>query len=470
MNSTSAAVTRDTDAIHPDIWKITCVAVIGAFMCHLDATIANVSLSSLAKELHSNLTVIQWVTSGYLLALALVLPINGWLIDRIGGRALYFLALAGFTITSALCGLAWSTESLIAFRVLQGVSGGLLAPMAQITMARAAGKHMTSVLSVAALPVVSAPLLGPIIAGVILQYASWRWLFLINLPVGALAILLTFLFLPDDREENKPRILDVKGLCLLSPGLVLFLYGAEHLREIGGLVSLASAVLLLTAFLRSSKEKGDEALIDLRLFDIKAFRAAVVTQFLANGVMFSGQMLIPFFLSRAWDRAPSSVGLLMAPSGIGMMCLFPFIGKIVKTFGVRNVSTSGAIISLLGTASLGALVSQPPNYVLLAIALFMRGVGSSLVGIPTVSAAYSSVKREDLPMATTALNIIMRIGGPTLTTACATFLGWRLSLATNHVEQLAGFTAAFGLLCALQVFLLVSASRFPRNPDETSSK
>src|ERR1700722_13551075 len=146
------------DRLDPLVWKITAVAVLGSLMGQVDATVVNVSLSSLAVDLHSSLTTIQWVTSGYLLALALMLPLNGWLVRRLGAKSLYLWCFSIFTLSSALCGLAWSANSLIAFRILQGMSGGLMAPMTQMMMARAAGKHMARLMGYAAVPV----LMGPI--------------------------------------------------------------------------------------------------------------------------------------------------------------------------------------------------------------------------------------------------------------------------------------------------------------------
>ena len=184
----------EADRLGPGIWKITAVAVAGAFMPLLSTTMVNVSLLSLAAELHASLSTIQWVTSGYLLALAVMLPLTGWLVDRIGAKALYLWSFAAFTLSSTLCGLAWSADALIAFRALQGMTGGLLAPMMQMMIARAAGKHMARIIGYAVVPVMLGPLLGPVIAGAILQFASWRWLFLVNLPVGALAIILAISF------------------------------------------------------------------------------------------------------------------------------------------------------------------------------------------------------------------------------------------------------------------------------------
>ncbi|HXM05783.1 MAG TPA: MFS transporter, partial [Chthoniobacterales bacterium] len=159
--------TLEQDRLDPRIWRIVLVAVLGSFLAQLDATVVNVSLSSLSAELYASLPVIQWVTSGYLLALALMLPLNAWLVERIGAKRLYLLCFSGFTITSALCALSWSAGSLIGFRVLQGISGGLMAPMAQLMLARVAGKHMVRVLGYAAMPILLGPVLGPVIAGAI---------------------------------------------------------------------------------------------------------------------------------------------------------------------------------------------------------------------------------------------------------------------------------------------------------------
>jgi EmrB/QacA subfamily drug resistance transporter len=452
----------------PQLWRISSVAVLGSFLAQMDATVVNVSLSSLALELHTSLATIQWVTSGYLLALALTLPLSGWLVDRIGAKALYLWCFSAFTLTSALCGLAWSANSLIGFRILQGTSGGLLAPMAQLIMVRAAGEKMARVLGFAAVPILLAPLLGPVVAGALLQFASWRWLFLVNLPFGALALTLAILFLPHDRHERRPRSLDVFGLGLLSPGVVFFLYGVEHIPDPIGFAALALAALLLIAFFRWATRKKDDAIIDLRLFKDGIFSAAAVTQFLSTGVSFAGQMLVPVFLIRADGLSPSEAGLLLAAQGLAMMSIYPFVGSLVERFGNRNVSAGGALTALAGTLPFVYLAGHGLAGAPVVGAWFVRGVGLSCIGIPSISAAYASVKRQDLPMATTTLNIVMRMGGPTLTTLCATFLGWRLAVPTMAPES-RGYGEAFALLCGLHLCLFVAAMRLPhrvRKPDQ----
>jgi EmrB/QacA subfamily drug resistance transporter len=459
---------RDGDRLDPLVWKITSVAVIGSFLSQLDATVVNVSLSTLAVELHTTLTTIQWVTSGYLLALALMLPLNGWLVQRIGAKRLYLVCFSGFVLTSALCAVSWSANSLIGFRVLQGVSGGLMAPMMQLMVARVAGKNLVRVMSYAAVPILLGPILGPVIAGAILQHASWRWLFLVNLPVGVLGIVLAILFLPNDREETRQRDLDIVGLALLSPGLVMFLYGSEHLSERAGEITLLLSVVLFAIFARWAVRKGDRALIDLELFKGKTFAAATVTQFMSNGISFAGQMLIPFYLIRACDRSPGATGLLLAPLGVGMICSYPWMGALTKRFGIRKVSAGGALLALVGTLPFIWLASHGLVVAMLACTLFVRGIGLSGVGIPSISAAYASVKKRDLPMATTSLNIVQRLGGPTLTTLCATFLGWRLGLTHSYVSLSSAFTAAFVLLCLLHALLFASALRLPPSLENTT--
>jgi MFS family permease len=191
---------------------------------------------------------------------------------------------------------------------------------------------------------------------------------------------------------------------------------------------------------------------------------------MTNGISFCGQMLIPVFLIRVAGRSPSATGLLLAPLGLGMMCGYPFVGTLVEYFGNRMVSAGGAFLALIGTLPLVYLASHGLVISILGFALFIRGMGLSCVGVPSLSAAYSSVRREDLPMATTALNIVMRIGGPTLTTVCATFLGWRLGLAQTPAAVHGAFTAAFFFLCIFHAALIAAAMRLPLSVEGTNEQ
>jgi len=250
-------------------------------------------------------------------------------------------------------------------------------------------------------------------------------------------------------------------LILLSPGLVLFLHASDHIGEPTGFGMLVSAAVLLAMFFWTARRKGDQALIDLRLFKAKVFSACAVTQFLSNGVMFSGQMLIPIYLIRGCGRTPAEMGWLLAPLGLGMMCTYPTMGTLTKRFGIRWVSAAGALLALVGTLPLYFLANHSLYLGVLVPALFIRGAGLSAIGLPSIAAAYASVRRQDLPMATTSLNIVQRLGGPTMTTLCATFLGWALRSEHVHHGTPTPYAQAFLLLCILHAVSLAASLRLP---------
>ena len=193
----SSPISANPDRIDSYIWRISAVVVLGSIMSILDTTIVNVALDTLSRELHSTIDSIQWVATGYLLSLAAVIPVTGWAARRFGAKPVYLTSLVLFTAGSALCGLATSTNELILFRVLQGVGGGMILPIGQLMMAEAAGpKRMGRVMSVVAVPAMLAPILGPTIGGLILDNASWRWIFYVNVPIGIIAVISALRILP----------------------------------------------------------------------------------------------------------------------------------------------------------------------------------------------------------------------------------------------------------------------------------
>jgi EmrB/QacA subfamily drug resistance transporter len=470
--SPAAAVAGDaSDRIDPRVWRISAVVMLGPLLTSLDSTVVNVSLSTLSRELHASLTDIQWVSSGYLLALALVLPVSGWLVDRVGARAVYLGCFTAFTLTSMMCGFARSSGSLIFFRVLQGSAGGLLAPMAQMMMARVGGRHLARIMGYSVVPVMIGPIAGPTMAGLILQYEGWRWTFLINLPIGILATVLAWRVLPRDHHERNPRAFDALGFALLSPGLVLALHSLERIataRAIRGWVGgeLGLAIVLLAAFGAHARRRGRSALIDLSLFRGRTFSAAASTQFLQNAVSFGGQFLMPLYLLLVVGRSPGSTGMLLAPVGVGMLCSAPFMGTLTERFGPRRVASTGALIALAGTLPFAIVGAGHLPILVMGGALFLRGAGMGSVGIPSIAAAYAGMPRAQMPIATTALNIVQRIGGPIATTALAIVLYSGIE-AHPASDKAPAFVVTFWVLCGLHLLCLVSASRLPMKAQPT---
>src|SRR3954453_7383892 len=231
-----------------DVWRIAIVVILGAIMSVLDTTIVNVALDTLSHDLHTSLDGIQWVVTGYMLALAAVIPVTGWAATRFGSRRLYLISLVLFTARSALCGLAWSSESLIAARVLQGLGGGMLMPIGQMILVKAAGpQNMPRVMSAIGVPIILAPGFGPTARGLLIQHAGWQCIFLVNLPIGVAAVIAALRLLPrDEAAPAKGGKLDAIGLGLVATGLVGITYG---LAQSGSAGSLTASSVMVPFFL-----------------------------------------------------------------------------------------------------------------------------------------------------------------------------------------------------------------------------
>src|SRR3954468_3165938 len=234
----SVAETRHSDKLDREVLLVAMVVVLGAIMSILDVTVVNVAINTLAKEFQTTLPTIQWVATGYTLALATVIPLTGWAADRFGTKRLYMLSLTLFACGSMLSGLAWSAESLIAFRVLQGFGGGMIMPAGMTILTRAAGTDRVGrVMAVIGIPMLLGPIFGPILGGWLVDDFSWRWIFFINLPIAVVAITLASRILPRDVPKHDERLY-WRGLMLLSPSLAAIIYGLAESGSSGGFGSV----------------------------------------------------------------------------------------------------------------------------------------------------------------------------------------------------------------------------------------
>src|SRR4051812_12626185 len=272
------------DRIEPYVWKIAGVVILGMTMSILDTTIVNVALDTLGRELGSTLAQIQWVATGYLLALAAVIPLTGWAARRFGAKRVYLASIALFTIGSALCGVAESSTTLILFRVLQGIGGGMIMPVAQMIMAEVSGpKRMGRVMSIVVMPAMLAPILGPVVGGLILENLHWSWIFFVNVPIGIVAMALGQRMLPESQLGEAGK-LDWIGLILLVTSMPLIVYGLSEIGTRGSFTAptviwpVLGGIALTLAFgwhaLRATRP-----LLDVRLYANRIFAAASLTTF-----------------------------------------------------------------------------------------------------------------------------------------------------------------------------------------------
>jgi EmrB/QacA subfamily drug resistance transporter len=403
----------------PQVRAVAAVVVIGAIMSILDTTIINVGLDTLSQQLQAPLSTIQWVSTGYLLALATVIPLTGWAAERFGSKRVWMVVVAAFVVTSALCGLAWNAESLIAFRVLQGFAGGMVMPIGMITLAQAAGpRNMGRVMSIVGVPMLLAPVFGPVIGGLIIQHLDWRWLFFVNLPIGIVGLILAWRRMPDDasapRHEHAGR-LDLIGLALLSPGVALIVYGLSEIAATAQVLApravlpVVGGVLLVAAFAWRAWSH-DFPVVDVRLLRGRGFAAATATMLLAGAALFGGMVLLPLYYQIDRGLSPIQVGLLLAPQGLGAAIAMRWSGRLTDRVGGGPVVTAGLLVLAAGTIPF-ALVSGDTPYWLLVAALFVRGVGLGFTVMPTMASAYALLDHHEVPRATPMLNVLQRIGG-----------------------------------------------------------
>jgi len=374
------------------------VVICGAVMTILDTTIVNVAIDRLGVVFDTPLATIQWVSTAYLLALAAVIPLTGWMVDRFGTRLVFIGAVTLFLAGSTLCGLAWSAGALIAFRVLQGLGGGMVMPCGMTILARAAGQErMGRVMALVGIPMLLAPALGPIIGGALVDGASWRLIFFLNLPIGLLALVLAARVLP--REATVRTRIDLLGAVLLAPGLAA-LTGAL---TTGRLELLVAGLLLVAAFVAHALRVSDP-LIDPRIF--RTIGAAASTTFLFAAAFFGSLFLLALYYQLARDASAFATGLLLVPQGVGAMLTMPVAGKLTDRRGAGPVVLAGIALVVTGTLpfALGA-----PAW-LLGIGLFARGAGMGATLMPAMAAAYQVLPDAQVARAASALEIVQRTG------------------------------------------------------------
>lgn len=414
--TTSAVNAADDDKITPDILKVAGVVVLGAIMSILDITVVNVALPTFQKEFEvAELSTVAWTVTGYTLALAAVIPLTGWAADRFGTKRLYMTALALFTLGSALCAAAWSIESLVAFRVIQGLGGGMLMPLGMTIMTRAAGPHrMGRLMAILGIPMLLGPIMGPILGGWLIDSASWHWVFLINLPIGIVALVYAFMVLPKDDTEPSESF-DLVGVLLMSPGLALFLYGVSSIPETGtvastrvllpGLVGLA----LIVAFVFYSF-KPKHPLLDLRLFKDRNLTLATIVMFLFTLAFFGALLLVPTYFQQIRGESVLKAGLLVAPQGIGAMLTMPIAGTLADRLPVGRIVPFGFVGIIVGMFGLTQSAEVDTPYIQVMAWLFVMGLGMGATMMPIFTSALRTLGAHEVARGSTLINVIQQVG------------------------------------------------------------
>ncbi|MEU5878787.1 MDR family MFS transporter [Spirillospora sp. NPDC047279] len=456
-------MTETTIKIDRPLMRTAFILVLGTFMATLDATIVTVGIDTLAGEFDAPVTDIQWASTAYLLAVVAAVPASGWLADRFGGRRTWLVAIAVFLAGSVLCALSWSVTSLIVFRVLQGLGGGLLPPTGQALLARTAGpQRIGRVISVVAVVPLLSPVLGPLAGGSILAVADWPWLFWVNVPIGLAAILLALRYVPAPPPAAQGAPFDALGAALLSPGLAVLVFGLTELD--GGTTTAWTALVIgagmLTAFVVHGLRTRGVPLIDPRLFTRPPFGAAAFALVMLGAAVFGTMFLLPLYLQTGGELSAFETGLLLAPQGVGAAAASVLVNRKIDAVPPRTMVLTGIALVLLGTAPFTQLTHDPHD-ALIALSLLVRGAGAAMIGAPVMALVYSRVKKEELPRASGALNLLNTVGGSIGTAAVAVILQSRLT--ANAPDVPSAYADTFWWVLAFCLISALAATRLPKD-------
>lgn len=464
MTSSKAAIAKPTkEKLDPQLLKVALILIFGALASQLDSTMVNVAIDTLTLDLHSTVSAIQWVITGYVLTMGLAVPISGWAVSRYGGKNIYMFALAIFLISSVLCSLSWNVGSLIGFRLLQGIGAGLLIPtMTTVLVQTAGGKNLGRIISIIGIPALLGPILGPVLGGLIVNDLSWRWIFYVNIPITLIALWLAWRIIPRDTLSSSKQILDVVGLLLLSPAFATLIYGIAQMSQHGGLnsssviIPLIVGILLMAAFIVYAMRKKHGAILDLHLFRSRHFLASNITLFLAGMVMNGAMLLLPLFYQQVRAETAFHTGLLLIPQGIGMLLTRTWIGGLTDRIGPRPIVITSLLVTIIGTVPF-TFANADTHWMILAAGQLIQGAALNGILLPIMVSAYHGLARENVPHASVSTRIFQTIGGAFGSSVLATVIASRMSAqASPTVDTLShAFQAAFWWSIGLAIVAIV---------------
>lgn len=435
------------------------VVVVGAITPLLDMTMVTVALARIAASFGASVLTVQWISTAYLLAIAITIPTTGRLVERYGSRTLWLSALTVFLIGSALCATAWSAGSLIAFRVLQGLGGGMIVPLSMMILAGAAGPDRRGrVMSIVAIPAQVAPIAGPLLGGLLVDAASWRWIFLVNIPIGLVAVLLAYKLIPAD-DVRRPVGLDLVGLAILSPAIALLTLALT--RTFTWPAAIVGTVLLVAFGWRALRIS--EPLLELRLFAHRSVATATAVNYLSRFSVFGAMILMPLYFQQVRGYTALEAGLLLAPQSLGTLLALPFVGRLTDRIGARPVVLGGVGITVIATVAF-TFIAADISFVVLAISLFVWGAGVAAVAVPVSAAAYQGLDPAAIPAATSLITTVQTIGA---SAGAAVLTNILQSRQTHHLaDPSAAFADTFRWTLAFTALTLLPAALLPFHPAE----
>lgn len=442
-------------------WQVLIVMAVASFMVLLDTTVVNVALPSIMNDLGAGLDRAQLVITMYLLAIALVIPLTGYLSDLWGTKRLYTLCIAGFTLTSALCGLAWDINSLIFFRILQGLAGGITMPLGIALIFRSVTREeQGTMMSIAGMPIVLAPVLGPILSGYLVETSSWRLIFWLNVPIGIVGAFMAATMLRETERVGNLTF-DYKGFILAGVGFSSALLGLTRVVEDGWTATPVLGLFLLSAVSLAGwvfvELREKTPLLDLRIFKNFTYTMAAIVYFVSTLIMFAALFLLPLFLQNVRGLTPIQIGLLLMPEGVALAFTLVIAGRLYDKIGPAPLIIPGLLGLAYSMWKLHGLDVTTSDADLVKI-LILRGVSMGLMALPAFTLALGVHAADAVARASALTNVLRQVFPAFGIALFATLLQTR---AAFHFSTLAQ-TVTPDSLAAVQVLsrLKVAAGQF----------
>ncbi|OBH87716.1 MULTISPECIES: DHA2 family efflux MFS transporter permease subunit [unclassified Mycobacterium] len=406
------------DKLDAGLLRISGVCILATVMAIIDVTVVSVAQRTFIDQFASSQAVVAWTMTGYTLALATVIPVTGWAADRFGTKRLFMGSVLAFTLGSLLCALASNVLQLIVFRAVQGIGGGMLLPLGFMIMTREAGpRRLGRLMSILSIPMLLAPIGGPILGGWLIGTSSWRWIFLINLPIGVLTIVLAAVVFPRDHPARSETF-DVVGVLLLSPGLATFLFAVSSVPYRGTvadrhvLIPAAAGLALIAAFVAHAWRRADHPLIDLRLFRNPVLTHANIAMVVFALAFFGAALLLPSYFQQALHLTPMQAGVHMIPQGLGAMLTMRLTGPLVDRQGPGKIVLVGIVLITAGLGTFAVGVAKQANYApTLLVALTIMGLGMGCTMMPLSVAAVQALAPHQIARGTTLMSVSHQVGG-----------------------------------------------------------
>jgi EmrB/QacA subfamily drug resistance transporter len=429
-------------------------------MAIMDTTIVNVALPTISRDLSVPLNRVDGVVVGFLISLAVFIPASGWLGDRFGTKRVFLAALVIFTLASALCGLAQNFGELVGFRILQGIGGGMLTPTGMAMLYRtfppAERVRASRILTV---PTALAPALGPVVGGILVTAASWRWVFYVNIPVGVAAFIFGAVFLPEHREAGAGRF-DLPGFLLAGAGLGTLMYalseGPSHGWSSPLIVSTGLTGIVLLAALVRVESQTPQPMIHLRLLADRLFASTTAIMFLGMAAFLGSLYLIALFLQDGLGLSALNAGLSTFPEALGVMLGAQIAGRLYPRAGPRRMLTAG-MLGVAATTALMTTIGSGTSLWWLRALMFLLGLSQAQNLVPLQAAAFATITPADTGAASTLFNTGRQLGmatGVAILTTVASAVDLTQQVAGRTEPHLAAYHA--GLVTASVIALIAA--------------